>query len=58
MRGALWLYARAEDVKFPFALLPEDILGENAACRISGAQEKDFEAGFMHVNRFAVNPGA
>ena len=23
MRGALWLYARAEDVKSPFTLLPE-----------------------------------
>ena len=55
MRGALWLDARAEDVKFSFALLPQDVLGDNAACGISGTQEKDFETGFMHVNRFAVN---
>ena len=55
MRGALWLYAPAEDVKSPFALLPEEVLGDNAACGISGTQEKDFETGFMHVNRFALN---
>jgi hypothetical protein len=58
MRSVLWLYARAEDVKSPLALLPEDVLGDNAACRISSAQEKDFEAGFMHVKRFAMNPDA
>lgn len=50
MRGALWLYARAEDVKSPFTLLPEDVLGDDAACRIPSAQEKDFEAGFLHIN--------
>jgi hypothetical protein len=55
MRGALRLYARTEDVKSSFALLPEDVLGDNAACGISGAQKKDFEVGFMHVDRFAAN---